>query len=151
SLTWFFAILIAASAQSGPVRYTVSLDKRPASHLLNISMDLNASGAQSIDVAMPAWAPGDYSIHNAWHNVQMYSAHTDAGANLDFEKIDKQTWRVYPKSGNHIVVSYRVFYPEYNDENCYIRGPQVFMYVVGNRPYPLQGPVSVKLEGLPAG
>src|SRR6266571_2743510 len=137
---------VLALAQSGPVSYTVTLDKNATTHFLHIAAQVNRGGTPSIDVAMPAWSPGSYNIHNAWRNVQEFSATDENGSPLKFEKIDKQTWRVYCGSGRTITARYKLYYRNYNDELCYITGPSVFMYVVGKRPYPLDGPVSVKLE-----
>ena len=88
------AFATAASAQTGPVSYTVTLDKMPTSHFIHVALTVHTSGSSSIDVAMPAWSPGAYGIHNAWRNVQEFSASDEAGAKLKFEKIDKQTWRI---------------------------------------------------------
>jgi predicted metalloprotease with PDZ domain len=137
----------SAIAQSPPVTYRVTLDKNPTTHFLHVSLQVNGGGAASIDIAMPAWSPGAYNIHNAWRNVQEFSGTDETGAKLKFEKIDKQTWRIYTASGRTIIASYKLFHRNYNDELCYITGPSVFMYVVGKRPYPLEGPVSVKLDG----
>jgi predicted metalloprotease with PDZ domain len=137
----------AAQAQTAPVSYTVTLDKLPTSHFVHVALSVNTNGAASIDVAMPAWSPGAYGINNAWRNVQEFSALDELGAQLKFEKIDKQTWRVFRGSGKMITARYKLYLrTDYTDEMCYLRGPNVFMYVVGKRPYPLEGPVKLKLE-----
>lgn len=137
----------AASAQTAPVSYTVTLDKMPTSHFVHVALTVNTTGASSIDVAMPAWSPGAYGIHNAWRNVQEFSVSDEAGAKLKFEKIDKQTWRIYNGSAKTITARYKLYLrTDYTDEMCYLHGPSVFMYVVGKRPYPLEGPVTLKLE-----
>ena len=142
-----FVLCATASAQSGPVSYTVALDRRPTSHFISVALTVNSAGAASIDVAMPAWSPGAYGIHNAWRNVQEFSANDETGAALKFEKIDKQTWRITRGGGRTITARYKVYLrTDYTDELCYLRGPNVFMYVVGKRPYPLEGPVKLKLE-----
>ena len=148
ALTIVFALALqsAGSAQSSPVAYQVTLDKNPTTHFLHISLQVNSGGAASIDVAMPAWSPGAYGIRNEWRNVQEFSATDETGAALKFEKVDKQTWRIYAASGRRITARYKLYYRSYNDDLCYITGPSVFMYVVGKRPYPLDGPVSVKLD-----
>jgi predicted metalloprotease with PDZ domain len=168
-LLWVCGLLIlaatSAAAQTGPVSYTVSLDQRPTSHFVHVSLSVNSGGAPSIDVAMPAWSPGAYRIHNAWRNVQEFSASDEKGTALHFDKVDKQTWRIllpgaHPPAQS-ITARYTLYLRgDYNDEMCYLRGPSVFMYVVGRRPYPLEGPVKLKLEapsswrvqtGMPAG
>src|SRR5436190_7112230 len=95
ALLLMFALATAARAQTAPVNYTVALDKSPTSHFVHVALSVNTAGAPSIDVAMPAWSPGSYGIHNAWRNVQEFSASDASGAKLKFEKIDKQTWRIY--------------------------------------------------------
>src|SRR5262245_33017358 len=134
------------AGQSSPVSYIVELDSKPASHFLHISMEVNSAGAASVDVAMPAWSPGNYNIHNAWRNVQEFAAGDETGASLKFEKIDKQTWRIYCGRRTRITARYNLYYRAYNSDGCYITGPSVFMYVVGKPPYPLQGPVWVKVD-----
>ncbi|HEY6329967.1 MAG TPA: hypothetical protein VI756_11565, partial [Blastocatellia bacterium] len=141
-------IQATGAAQSVPVHYTVSLGKSPTSHMLTISMQFNAPAGQ-LDVAMPAWSPGGYFILNPWRNVQEFAA-TQTGAPVRFEKTDKQTWRLYTASAAPVVVTYKLYYIDYDDQDCYIRGPQVFMYAVGDKPYPVKGPVSLTLEGLPS-
>jgi predicted metalloprotease with PDZ domain len=145
-LAFGLAVSTSAFAQLGPVTYQVTLDKNPTTHFLHVSLQVNRGGAASIDVAMPAWSPGAYNIHNAWRNVQEFYATDESGAKLNFEKIDKQTWRIDSGSGRTIIARYNLYHRNYNDELCYIAGPGVFMYVVGKRPYPLEGPVSVKLD-----
>ena len=137
---------LTAFAQTGPVSYTVTLDKQPTSHMVHISLTVNSGEAASVDVAMPSWSPGAYTIHNAWRNVQEFSASDDLGASLKFEKVDKQTWRINRQQGRMITARYKLYLRDYTDQMCYLRGPSVFMYVVGRKPYPLGGPIKVKLE-----
>jgi predicted metalloprotease with PDZ domain len=142
-----FGLAPAAQAQTGPVSYTVTLDRRPTSHFVHLALSVNSENAPSIDLAMPAWSPGAYGIHNAWRNVQEFSAVDESRAVLKFEKIDKQTWRIYRGNGKTITARYKLYLrTDYTDEMCYLRGPNVFMYVVGKQPYPLEGPVKLKLE-----
>jgi predicted metalloprotease with PDZ domain len=145
-LLFALAIQSSVSAQTSPVAYQVTLDKNPSTHFLHISLQVDSGGAPSIDVAMPAWSPGAYGVRNEWRNVQEFSAADDTGAALKFEKVDKQTWRVYTASSRRITARYKLYYRSYNDESCYLTGPSVFMYVVGKRPYPLDGSVSLKLD-----
>ena len=147
----FVMLAGGAIAQTGPVRYVVELDKQPASHFLHVAVEVDSGRADSVDFAMPAWSPGAYFIHNAWRNVQEFAASDDTGARLNFEKIDKQTWRVHRERGRVITARYVLFNRDFNSEGCYLRGPSVFMYVVGKRPYPLEGAVSVRVMGAPEG
>ena len=148
TFTILFALALqsAVSAQAPQVAYQVTLDKNPTTHFLHISLQVDSASATSIDVAMPAWAPGAYGIRNEWRNVQEFSATDETGAALKFEKVDKQTWRIYTATGRRITARYKLYYRNYNDELCYITGPSAFMYVVGKKPYPLDGRISIKLD-----
>src|SRR5262245_53678781 len=97
------------NAQTGPVNYTVTLDNKPNSHLVHIALSVSAGGAPSVDVVMPAWSPWAYSIHNACRYVQEFSAGDEKGTALRFEKIDKQTWRIYPQEGR-VVAAHEFFH-----------------------------------------
>ena len=151
SVVLLLALSVAAGAQNAPVSYTVTLDKNPASHFIHVAISAEAGNASSIDMAMPAWSPGAYTIHNAWRNVQEFTAHDETGKALSFEKIDKQTWRIYPAGGQRVTTRYKLYLRnDYTDDLCYLRGPSVFMYVLGKRPYPLSGPVKLKIEAPPS-
>src|SRR5947209_7290705 len=89
----------AANSQTAPVDYAVRLDQPPASHLLHVTMRVRGVAGPSIDVAMPAWSPGAYRVHDAWREVQEFSAGEAGGTPLRFEKVDKQTWRVFRGNG----------------------------------------------------
>ncbi|HZS45972.1 MAG TPA: PDZ domain-containing protein [Blastocatellia bacterium] len=140
-----FAFTAIAAAQASPIRYTVALDKQPTTHMLHVSIDVDAIMTPSVDVAMPAWAPGSYNITNAWRQVQEFSSADGSGAPLKFEKIDKQTWRVYRGKDDKITVKYNLYNTAYSEDYCYLRGPQTFMYVVGKAPYPVARPINLKL------
>src|SRR5581483_11107016 len=140
-----FAFTAIAAAQASPIRYTVALDKQPTTHMLHVSIDVDAIMTPSVDVAMPAWAPGSYNITNAWRQVQEFSSADGSGAPLKFEKIDKKTWRVYRGKDDKITVKYNLYNTAYSEDYCYLRGPQTFMYVVGKAPYPVARPINLKL------
>ena len=82
-----FLPVVAAAQSPEPVAvaYTVTPDKNPSTHILHISLQFNAT-ASTTDVAMPAWSPGAYNIHNAWRNVQEFAASDETGAALKSER-----------------------------------------------------------------
>lgn len=142
----FVALASALSAQTAPVAYTVDFDSHPATHMLHISMRFGGVKAPSVDVAFPAWSSGAYRITDNWRQLQEFSAQDGAGNPLKFEKTDKQTWRISRGKDDRVAVHYNLYYPEFNEQGAYLRGPSTFMYVVGKAPYPLAGPVTLKLN-----
>src|SRR5260370_40887432 len=117
-LLCLFALAAIATAQSAPIRYTVALDPQPTTHLLHISIDVDPVTSPSVEVAMPAWSPGSYNIHNAWRQVQEFSTVDGGGAPLRFEKVDKQTWRVFRGKDDKVTVKYKLYWTNYNEEYC---------------------------------
>lgn len=150
SRLFIFLVLVfsiaAAHAQTAPVRYTVDLDPQPTTHMLHITMSLAGVKANSVDVAFPAWSPGAYRITDGWRQVQEFSAADGSGTPLKFDKTDKQTWRITRGKDDRVTVKYNLYSPDFNEEGAYLRGPSTFMYVVGESPYPLAGPVTLKLN-----
>ncbi len=142
-----FAFSLAAQPRN---EYLLSLES-PQRHLLKISLSVPASST-SMDFSLPAWAPGSYQIMNYAKFVQEFSARDDNNTALKFQKIDKQTWRVFTSSNiKKITISYRIFAnvlsdveSEFNDEHAQVFGPQVFMYPAPQK----EKPVQLRVENL---
>src|SRR6185295_3142036 len=87
-----------ASRQSGTpqIAFTVAMPK-PHTHMLEVEVRLNANtgSAKSEQVlVMPVWTPGSYLIREFARNVQDFAAFDAAGHPLNWEKINKNSWRV---------------------------------------------------------
>lgn len=85
---------------------------------------------------MPVWIPGSYLIREFSKNVEGFSAHSDKSDNLKWEKVDKNTWRVYSDKANVVTISYRVYAfvksvrnSFLDDSHGFVSPPDVFMYV----------------------
>lgn len=130
----------ATKAQNAPrnvsIEYTLSAT-HPVSHLYDIQMDIRGIRTTTIDVAMPAWAPGEYRIREFARNVQEFSA-----GKLAWKQLDKQTWRITKPANDDVQIHYRVYSNDLSDEMADIAGPATFLYVVGNT----RAPVRVKYE-----
>ena len=142
-LVLLFAIALpsAVTAQGGSIDYTLSV-RNPLSHLYDIEIDIRGIRSTSVDVAMPAWSPGVYSIRDFAGNVQQFEAFTKQTQPLVFQQTDKQTWRITKAAGDDVLVRYRVYSAALADEMADVTPASVFMYVVGNK----QRSVSVRYE-----
>jgi predicted metalloprotease with PDZ domain len=140
------ALLLAALppamfAQGSSIEYTLTV-KNPLSHLYDVEIQVSGIRSNSIDVAMPAWSPGIYAIRDFAGNVQQFETVTRQNRPLQFQQIDKQTWRISKAEGDDVLVRYRVYSSLLNDEMADLTPAGVFMYVVGQT----QSPVSVRYE-----
>ena len=135
------ALPYAAFAQATSIEYTLTITN-PLSHLYEVEMQISGIRSNSIDVAMPAWSPGVYAIRDFAGNVQEFESVTRQNRALQFQKVDKQTWRISKAESDDLLVRYRVYSTSLNDEMADITPATVFMYVVGQT----QLPVGVRYE-----
>jgi predicted metalloprotease with PDZ domain len=125
------------------LRYTVALD-RPHTHLFSVTIDLEANGADHIDLEFPAWSPGRYFIYDFARNVQELAASSGAGTALNAEKIEKGTWRIQCAGHASIAITYNMFgdmvsgtFSQLDDRHASINGSSLFGYIVGRQSEPI--------------
>ncbi len=119
------------------IAYTVSMSK-PWTHLLEVEMRLKWPTAQkAVDVKMPVWTPGSYLIREYARHVQDFAARSGA-AQLEWAKINKNTWRIDAKGSKEILLSYRVYSNELtvrtnelNDEHAFWNNGATLMFPAG--------------------
>jgi len=146
SLLILFVLLVSAAShpaavQSVSIEYTLSA-RNPLSHLYSVEMQIGGIRSNSVDIAMPAWSPGVYSIRDFVGNVQQLEVSTRQNQPVQVQQIDKQTWRIPKAAGDDLLVRYRVYSTTLTDEIADIMPAAVFMYVVGQT----QQPISVRFE-----
>jgi predicted metalloprotease with PDZ domain len=146
------ALLFVLSTQALPAREAPPLDLqyrltllRPTTHLLE--MEITASGATepTLDLALPAWAPGRYAIYDFAKNVQEFEATDGQNHRLSWSKLDKQTWHVEARdAGGTVKVRYRVFandltgsFSQFDSSHANLNGASLFMYIENHKPDPL--------------
>lgn len=149
--TTTLALLLAMSAAAQPtIHYTLGMS-RPSSHFFEVELRLTGlgSGDKTLDVAMPAWRTGRYSIFDFAGGVTGVTAADAAGGSLAIEKTDKQTWRVSKGRSATVIVRYRVYADEFNmrtrglnEEHAFLDPAAVFMYV----PSLVKRPVTLEVK-----
>ncbi len=154
-------IVVSAALSAPTVSYVLAMPK-PSSHLFEVTLRVEGLKTPRVDVAMPAWSPGSYGIGNYERNVQEFSATDGTGKSLPFEKTNKQTWRITQGGDSTVVVKYKYYagpsasprgmgfsMTQLNTSHASVTGPNLFMYVVGKSPYPLEGAVRLTIEAPP--
>ena len=142
---WGFGWTPGVAAQE--VAYTVSMPHLTAG-LLHVTLEIGNAPDDVIEVAMPAWSPGGYSLHWASKNVQELWAEDGDGQVLEAVQVDTSRWRIRPVAAM-VRVHYKVFVGQraMDDTHARISGTRSLMYVVGSPPYPASGPVTITVEG----
>jgi predicted metalloprotease with PDZ domain len=130
-------------AQTTQIEYTLSMNK-PYTHYFEILININNWQKDSIDLKMPVWTPGSYLVRDFSKNVDEFSAEGADGKKLPFEKIDKNTWRIFNGSKTNLKINYEVYAFELsvrtsflNADEGYINGASIFMYIEGFKEIPL--------------
>src|SRR6516225_4031164 len=129
-----FHSIVPARAQTSDIQYTVTITN-PISHLYDVAIDIHGLRTTTVDVAMPAWEPGNYVIRDLAKNVQDFRAFA-LESPLKWTQTDKQTWRISKAAADDVTVRYQVFSANLTDQLADISGPSLFMYVVGQKQRP---------------
>lgn len=132
----FVALLLACSASPALADVDYSIDlTRPEHHSANVTIAFPAAKGSTLDVKMPAWRTGRYTILNLANGVSRFAATGADGSPLRWQKIDKSTWRIHRPAGTPVKVSYEIYGNELglrtrhiDDSHAYLNASAIFMY-----------------------
>ncbi len=132
------------------IAFTVTMSK-PHTHMLEVEVSLKrAAGDQSPAeevLVMPVWTPGSYLVREFARHVQDFAATDGSGGVLEWEKINKNSWRVATRGSRVWRATYRVYANELtvrtnelNSDHAFWNNAALLMYLDGflNAPSTLQ-------------
>ena len=111
-----FTLCISVAAQSNQqklqqtIAFTVAMPK-PHTHLLDVEIHIKREpGKWPVEdfFIMPVWTPSSYLVREFARHVQDFDARNATGAALDWEKVNKNSWKVKANGIGEYRVSYRV-------------------------------------------
>jgi len=144
-LVILLALGMTASSQV-KIGFEVSF-KEPQAHYAEVEMNISGINKDYVDVKMPVWAPGSYLVREFAKQVEGFSA-TAGGKQAKFEKVRKNTWRVYTSKASALKINYRVYgfeisvrTPFIDDTHAFLSSTGIFMYPDGM----LKQPSTVKI------
>jgi predicted metalloprotease with PDZ domain len=122
------------------IAFTVSMPK-PHTHLLEVEIHvkrgLRAWPKEDV-LIMPVWTPGSYLVREFERHVQDFAATDASGQPLQWEKIDKNSWRVKTNLMPEWRVTYRVYANELsvrtnelNSDHAFWNNAALLMYLQG--------------------
>ncbi|HEY8205493.1 MAG TPA: PDZ domain-containing protein [Pyrinomonadaceae bacterium] len=122
------------------ISFTVSMSK-PQTHLLEVEMRISEQGATFVSedvLVMPVWTPGSYLIREFERHVQDFAATDASGHPLEWEKINKNSWRIKTNNARDVRVTYRVYANELtvrtnemNSDHAFWNNAALLMYPDG--------------------
>jgi predicted metalloprotease with PDZ domain len=150
-------LLVSASsvaAQGGDFRvdYTVEVANTNA-HLFHVTADVKGVRGEQLDLALPTWTPGWYTVENYAKNI-LRMKFTDAeGHALPHQMTRKQTWRVTTNGAREVLIDFDYFanvlalnQAKVTNDYAFFTGTELFLEAVGRR----ASPSSVRFK-IPAG
>jgi predicted metalloprotease with PDZ domain len=132
--------LTQTNAQNGgtSINFTVSMSK-PHTHLFEVEITIREHGATIVNedvLVMPVWTPGSYMVREYSRHVQDFAAADGSGRRLEWEKINKNSWKIKTNNAREVRVTYRVYAneltvrtSELNSDHAFWNNTTLLMYL----------------------
>ncbi len=130
-----------SSSAAPEINFTVSMPK-PHTHMLEVEIAIKhvqtiQAPAEEL-LVMPVWTPGSYLVREYERHVQDFRATDASGQSLQWEKINKNSWRVETKGAREWRASYSVYANELsvrtnevNSDHAFWNNAALLMYLQG--------------------
>ena len=140
--------LLASGSAQAQVAYTLDLSKAEWQRGEVTAVFPDPEGT-TLDVKMPAWRTGRYTIIDQANGVRDFAATGSDGRALGWQKVDKSTWRIDARGEGAITVTYRIHADQlsdrlrhFDDSHAYFNAAGIFVYADETR----GDPVTVSLD-----
>jgi predicted metalloprotease with PDZ domain len=122
--------------------YTVALGD-PASRRFHVTATFHNLHEPTLDVALPVWTPGVYTVKNYADNISKFSAHDSVGVRLRAPKVEASTWRIEARGEHTVIVEFDYAANDLSwngagitDRYALFTGTQLFLEPKGHRDSP---------------
>ena len=155
-LVWAVAALAQDKPSASPppvIVFTVSMPK-PYTHLFEVEVQIRrgASAPAADTLVLPVWTPGSYLIREYARHIQDFAATDAAGHSLRWEKMNKDSWRVFTGGAREWRATYRVYAnelsvrtSELNSDHAFWNNATLLMYLDGY----IKSPATLKVNPQP--
>jgi predicted metalloprotease with PDZ domain len=133
--------------KSATLFYRVAMSQ-PASHLFEVTLEVNNWQLAILDLKMPVWTPGSYLVREYARHIQDFVAEDSQRKILASHKVSKNYWQVATENSSTIVVKYRVYANELtvrtnhlDATHGYFNGAALFFFIPGLE----QAPIKVEI------
>ncbi|MEO1800753.1 MAG: M61 family metallopeptidase [Cyanobacteria bacterium J06629_2] len=139
--------LAESTRQQASLFYQVAMSQ-PASHLFEVTLQINNWRSPTLDLKLPVWTPGSYLVREYARHLQDFVA-KDGGGKLASQKLAKNHWQVATPDSSEIQISYRIYANDLtvrtnhlDSTHGYFNGAALFFFVPGLE----QQPIRVKIN-----
>jgi predicted metalloprotease with PDZ domain len=134
------------------VEYTVEVANTDA-HLFHVTTDVKNVRDAQLDLALPTWTPGWYTVENYAKNILRFKVTDADGRALPHQMTRKQTWRIQTNGAHEVRIDFDYFanvlalnQAKVENDYAFFTGTELFLEAVGHR----ASPSSVRFK-VPAG
>ena len=148
SLVCIYSSALGQRREAFRVNYRVSLASVDE-QLFHITTEIKNISEPRLDLSLPVWTPGWYTVENYFKNVLRFKITDSKGNRLEAQMIRKQTWRVETRGLDSIKVEYdyhasvlALNQAKITGDFAFFTGTELFLEAVGHR----EGPITVRFE-----
>lgn len=113
-------------------------------HLGQVTVTFPQVGSKTLLVQLPVWRSGRYEILNLSKNISQFSAQDANGQAIQWNKTDKNTWKLWLKQPGAVTIQYQVYanmlsqrVAHLDATHAFLDASGVFMYAPQFRDRPL--------------
>jgi predicted metalloprotease with PDZ domain len=124
------------------IDYTVSVAS-VEDQLFHVTTDIKNINEPRLDLALPTWTPGWYTVENYFKNVLRFKITDSKGNRIEPQMVRKQTWRVETKGLDSIKVEFdyhaavlALNQAKITSDFAFFTGTELFLEPVGHRASP---------------
>ncbi len=126
----------ARSAALANLRYELTFDSSTAARrTIQVALAFDVAGPGPVLLSFPAWTPGAYEVTNFARWVSAFAAKA-GDRDLDWDKLDYDTYRIHPAGARSITVRYDYLADSLDNAMAWARPDFVFFNGTNLFPYP---------------
>lgn len=154
-ITLLTALLCSSMLQADalqPIEYNLTVTDAKH-HLAQVDITFPEVSTKVINLKLPVWRSGRYQILNLSKHISQFKATDLAGQELNWQKTDKNSWKIMLENPGKIKVSYQVYantlryrVAHIDETHAYLDASGVFMFAPQKR----DALLTVNLEVPPA-
>ena len=121
--------------KSATLLYQVAMSQ-PASHLFEITLQVDCWQSKVLDLKMPVWTPGSYLVREYARHIQDFVAEDSKGEILTSHKVSKNHWQVVAENNSTVLIKYRIYANELtvrtnhlDSTHGYFNGAALFFFI----------------------
>jgi len=101
-------ICSTATAAKNPIQYQFN-PTDPAHHIGQVQITFPQVTTKTLELKLPVWRSGRYEILNLSKAVNSFTAQHANGQPINWEKTDKNSWKLFLKQPGPVTVSYQIY------------------------------------------